>query len=572
MKNFYLIFIVVLGACNTASSSVESGSGAQPPLVETGDVTAALRSTPFSRGVNFSGWFEADSPGAIPFTKYTEQDFADVKSLGADVIRLPVKMHSMTSGAPSYTFDPLFLRFLDRAVDWAEQYELYIIIDNHSFDPVLATSENVDQILLPVWAQIAQRYRDRSDYVIYEILNEPHGISDERWGIIQGMAVDTIRRYDQKHAVIVGGTAYNSINKLAAIPVYTDNNLIYTFHFYDPYLFTHQGANWGDPPHLTSLFNLPFPCDPMRLPPIPADLRGTWIDGSLNHSYARDASTQALSSTLNKAVTFALERDVPVFCGEFGVLMRNSAQNDRVRWYQYVTSALVNRNISWTSWDYYGGFGIFKRVTGSFNHDLNVDVVRALGFTPPLQIEREPQPFTSGFTIFDDYPEPRVAAAGNWGNNMDFSLYDTNSYNGEFAVRWGNPAQYNAFFFNFTDNDFRQISDNGCLEFMARTRGGVRRNARFDVRFVNTETDSEIPWRLRYTIDENILPPDGQWHLVRIPFSEMCEHGAWVSSKDQWVQPRNEFSWERVDRLEFVSEHEDMRGAQMWFDSIKITR
>ena len=134
--------------------------------------------------MNFSGWFEAYSAQGIPFTRYAEEDFAHVKSLGADVVRLPVRMHSMTAGAPSYTLDPLLLGFLDCAVDWAEKHELYIIIDNHSFDPVEATANDIDTILIPVWEQIARRYKDRGNYVIYEILNEPHGISDQRWGEI----------------------------------------------------------------------------------------------------------------------------------------------------------------------------------------------------------------------------------------------------------------------------------------------------------------------------------------------------------------------------------------------------
>jgi len=55
---------------------------------------------PFHRGVNLTGWFQADSPRQIQFTKFTKQDFLDIKSLGCDVIRLPINLHFMTSGAP----------------------------------------------------------------------------------------------------------------------------------------------------------------------------------------------------------------------------------------------------------------------------------------------------------------------------------------------------------------------------------------------------------------------------------------------------------------------------------------
>jgi endoglucanase len=561
MKNkIFFVFVMLLAACSS-----------EPKQAEPGQQLTALRSAPFSKGVNFSGWFESYSAESIPFTKYNEQDFIDAKNMGVDVIRLPVRMHSMTSGAPDYNLDPLLIKFLNIAIDWAEKHKLYIIIDNHSFDPVQRTSADIDKILLPVWAQIANLYKDRSDYVIYEILNEPHGISDRRWGEIQGMAIQTIRKYDQKRIIIVGGTEFNSIRKLFAIPKYSDTNLIYTFHFYDPYLFTHQGADWGSPPLLTSLAGIPFPADRRRMPRIPRELRGTWIEGSLNNSYANDASYATLARTLDRVVAFSLERDVPVFCGEFGVYMINSHQEDRVRWYEFVSGALDARNISRTSWDYYGGFGIFNSERGNFNHDLNTDIVSAMGFTPPPQIPRKKEALNTGFIIFDDYPNNRHVFAGYWGENVDFSLYDPNPAQGEFAIRWGNAKQYDVFYFAFDNasSDFSfLVKDEYVLEFKARSEKLVH----FDVRFVNKESSSSIPWRMRYVINENILPPDGRWHTIRLPLSQMTEHGAWVNAKQQWLSPEGEFSWNDIHRLEFVSEYTNLTDHQIWFDDIKITK
>jgi len=568
IKKLLMVFVMVLAVFPDVFSNArqeETSPGSTP----FSSPFPSPVSSPFSKGVNFSGWFEGDSAENINFTMYTEQDFADVKRLGADVIRLPVKMHSMTSGAPDYTLDPLLLKFLDMAVDWAEKYGLYIIIDNHSFHPVNSTSNDIDRVLLPVWAQIARRYSDRGDYVVYEILNEPHGISDTRWGEIQGMAIETIRRYDQKHAIIVGGTDYNSIGKLSALPKYSDPNLIYTFHFYDPFLFTHQGASWGDP-LMAHLSGVPFPYERRRMPGIPARLRGTWIENNLNNDYPRDSSFTKLADTLDRVVAFSSERGVPVFCGEFGVYIPNSPPEDRVRWYEFVTDALDRRNIARTSWDYYGSFGIFNTGRrGDINHDLNVAVVRAMGFTPPVQSERVQDVISAGFTVYEDYTDNRYAIPDYWGDGMELSLYDANSAEGEFAIRWANAARYNSFRFVFNYWDFSGLASEGYfLEFKARTERPVS----FDVRFVNSESSSSVPWRIRYTINERILVPDGKWHTIRIPLSAMEEHGAWVSSTQKWVEPKGEFSWQDVRSLEFVAEHSDMRGLRVWFDSIRITR
>jgi len=334
----------------------------------------------FSRGFNFSKWFEFKSVEDIQFERFVEQDFANVKSIGADVVRLPIAMHNFTSGAPDYVLDPVFIKYLDSAVDWAEKHKLHIILDNHSFHPVNPTDVNIDGILIPVWEQTARHYKDRSDYVLYEILNEPHHIADERWGEIQGMAIEAIRRIDKKHTIIAGGTGYNSIEKLATLPAYKDNNLIYTFHFYDPHIFTHQGATWENP-SLAPLKELPFPAEKGRMPEIPADLKGTWVEKALE-SYEQDCSPEKLFATLDIAAAFSKERDVQVFCGEFGVFMIQSPEADRVNWYRLICDALNKRNIPWTSWDYFGGFGIFKTgKKGDFKSDVNADVVRAMGFS-----------------------------------------------------------------------------------------------------------------------------------------------------------------------------------------------
>lgn len=340
------------------------------------------KTAPFSKGVNFSKWFESPSAQAIQFNRFLEQDFIDVKRLTADVIRLPVKMHDMTG--TDYILDPLLLQYLDTAVDWAEKHGLYIIIDNHSFDPIAPTNPDIDDILLKVWAQLAERYKKRGKYVIYEILNEPHGISDSRWGEIQGAAIETIRKIDSEHSIIVGGTDFNSIKKLFSIPEYNDQNLIYTFHFYDPHIFTHQGATWGSP-NLASLAGVPFPADRKRIPQIPDDLKKTWVDEALK-TYEQSAAFSTLAESLDKAAAFSNARNVPIFCGEFGVFMNQSPAEDRVKWYEFISGELDKRNIARTSWDYFGGFGIFKTpFGGDFNADLNVDVVRAMGFTPPPQ-------------------------------------------------------------------------------------------------------------------------------------------------------------------------------------------
>jgi endoglucanase len=526
------------------------------------NVETVSSTLPFFRGVNFTTWFEASSPQSIVFSTFTEQDFIDAKTLGIEVIRLPIKMHDMTGGSPDYRLDPFFLSLLDHAVDWAEKHQIYLILDNHSFDPSVSTSADIGGILIPVWQQMARRYRNRSDYILYEILNEPHGIETDVWAEIQERAVRAIREIDPDRWIVVGGAGWNSIDEMLNLPAYPYDKLIYTFHFYDPHIFTHQGATWGDPPTLGPLRGVPFPFDAHEIPEVPKELIGTWMEGNLKYSYSRDGTVSALERQLDKAVRFSLERGVPVFCGEFGVFIPNVLSEDRVRWYEIVGILLDLRGIVRTSWDYFGGFGIFKTDRGgSIHSDLNTDIVKALGFKVPRQ--RPPEKIRNAFTLFDNYTNSQVLSFNNWG--CDVNMYYPSS--GKYAVAWNNINQYGSMNFIFKrDIDWEYLlAQDYAVVFTAK----ADKPSSFDVRFVNNENENAIPWRLRASAN---IAADGNWHTVRIPLSSMREHGAWVNSTQQWYNPRSEFSWTDIASLSFVAEEGSLSGITILFDTIRIER
>lgn len=342
----------------------------------------ALAQAPFSRGVNLTGWFQVNSPGKIQFTKFTRKDIADIKSLGCDVIRLPVNMHGMTSGSPSYTLDPLYLSFLDSVVAWCEDLKIYLILDNHSFDPAGDTQPGIADILIKVWSQTAAHYKDRSSYILYEVLNEPHGMSTSVWGPIQNQVITAIRAHDTKHTIVVGGSGWNTYTELKNLPVYSDANLLYTFHFYDPFMFTHQGATWTDP-SMGPLSGVRFPYNQPEMPVCPDALKGTWIESGLIN-YPLQGNVEYVKQLIDHAVAFRNSRNVKIFCGEFGVLMKYSDDKDRCYWYGIVKDYLEEKNIPWTIWDYKGSFGVFRKDSGQqFEHDLNTGILRSLDLKSP---------------------------------------------------------------------------------------------------------------------------------------------------------------------------------------------
>jgi endoglucanase len=100
--------------------------------------------------------------------------------------------------------------------------------------------------LKAAWAQLAERYRNEPNKVIIEMLNEPHGQFDAAtWNATIAEVLPVIRQTNPERNVIIGGVRWNSRDTLKdlALPA-NDCHIIATFHDYDPFPFTHQGASW----------------------------------------------------------------------------------------------------------------------------------------------------------------------------------------------------------------------------------------------------------------------------------------------------------------------------------------
>jgi endoglucanase len=527
-----------------------------------------LAQGPFNRGVNLTGWFQTSGVKQVQFTKYTKKDFENIKSLGCDVIRLPIDMTAMTKGSPDYVIDSLFYFFLDSAVTWAEDLELHLILDNHTMDPGTNTASNIGAMLQKIWVQVAQHYKNRSRYIYYELRNEPHGIGTSTWGTIQKNLISAIRAIDTVHTIVVGGSGWNTYSEMKYLPVFSDTNLIYTFHFYDPFLFTHQGATWPTP-SMGSLGGVPFPYDSARMPACPDDLKGTWIESSLANSYKTDGTVAKVKQLIDIAAAFKNSRNVKVYCGEFGVYDLKSDTADRVAWYDTVRAYLEEKGISWTIWDYHGGFGIFnKGSSGLFEYDLNTPMVAALGLNVPEQSSWVSVPDTTGFPIYRDFVESNLKESSAISSgSIDFYCTDSTRA-GKYCIKFSGVNQYANIGFDMSPNrDLSWLRSNKYfVEFWVRGDTSI---IRFDVRFVDTKTGSDDhPWRMNRTISNSIVPMNGKWQYLKLPLTSFVDGGSWDGA---WFGPAGMFDWTDVDRMEFVSEQAPLTNATLWFDHISIT-
>ena len=110
---------------------------------------------PFTKGVNFTNWLEHRRADQIFAEMFTKQDFISAKSLGCDVIRLPIHFEHLCEGIADYCIPDNIWEILDRVAAWAEELKLYVIFDFHNnCHADSRTSDDVEQVLMPIWRQV----------------------------------------------------------------------------------------------------------------------------------------------------------------------------------------------------------------------------------------------------------------------------------------------------------------------------------------------------------------------------------------------------------------------------------
>ena len=82
-------------------------------------------------------FFESWQAGNLPdLNKYDETDFAMLKSMGVDIIRLPIHFANLMEPVNTGKVYDIVFEKLDQVCDWAEKYQIYLVIDNHSFNSI----------------------------------------------------------------------------------------------------------------------------------------------------------------------------------------------------------------------------------------------------------------------------------------------------------------------------------------------------------------------------------------------------------------------------------------------------
>lgn len=210
---------------------------------------AQTNSLPVGRCVNMGNHMEAPTEGAWGGRTISDDDFKMIAKAGFDTVRLPVRWSTHAGAKPPYKIDPAYMARVRHLVTLADAAGLNIILNSHHFEEIHKNPAANAPKLAGIWGQIATEFAGFDNQRLwFEIENEPHDkFNDGNLLKTLTPALAAIRKTNPNRPVIIGGEQWSGINSLATLKLPSDPHIVPTFHYYDPFEFTHQGADWVNP-------------------------------------------------------------------------------------------------------------------------------------------------------------------------------------------------------------------------------------------------------------------------------------------------------------------------------------
>ncbi len=311
----------------------------------------------YIHGIDLGGWLSQCDYSQDRLDNFIkEEDIAKIKSWGLDHVRVPVDYNIFQNEDGSLIqtgFD-----CVQRCIDWCGKYGLNMILDLHktrgfSFDKYhgeknFFNDENLQQLFCDLWEEFAKRYVKYQDRVAFELLNEvtePSYI--DAWNAISNKAISVIRKYSKDISIIVGSYWNNSLDSMKHLADPADENVVYTFHFYDPLIFTHQGAYWVD--EMPRDLKLAYP-EKLSVYKEKTNEIGLNLQ-DFQHISDGMIGAQYFEERMSEAKRVAEERNVAVYCGEYGVIELADAQF-ALNWYRDICTAFDKYGFGRAAWTY----------------------------------------------------------------------------------------------------------------------------------------------------------------------------------------------------------------------------
>jgi endoglucanase len=353
-KHLFSLLVLVVTACSSIRPipvealpdpiSIPTVTFTETPKPVNPVILPKITAQPFvvrlDRGVNLSNALEAPREGDWGLVIY-EEYFDLIREAGFDFVRLPVSWNGHALDHEPYTIDPLFFFRVDQVVEWAIERNLNIIIELHSYPDIMSDPWGQKERFLAIWQQVAEHYQNYPPNLIFELLNEPHDqLHAAMWNKYLRETLSVIRQTNPTRDVVIGATNWSTHNWVNTLDLPDDPNIIVTFHYYHPFDFTHQGADWVDDNH---------------------PLGTTW-DGT-------DEQKNEIARHFDAVADWARRHHARILLGEFGTYSKADMES-RIRWTTFVREQAEAHGFAWSYWEFGASFGVYDPVGGQWRSEL----------------------------------------------------------------------------------------------------------------------------------------------------------------------------------------------------------
>lgn len=314
----------------------------------------------FMHGINLGGWLsQCTSYSKKHYCEFiTENDIETIAGWGLDHVRLPIDYNVIEKedGSP----DENGYQYVDNCIMWCKKHGMNVVLDLHSAkgfsfdknldDNTLFNDSNLQDRFINLWKNISARY-GKYNNIAFELLNEVVEDDSSRWNRLVQRTIAEIRCCAPGIKIIVGGIHWNSVHTLRLLECSEDENIVYNFHFYEPFLFTHQHAPW-QPLIADKSIRYRGNIEIYREESQKINCFGSGL-------YNTDKmGTEFMEKLIAEAVEAAEKAKVPLYCGEYGVIDRADIE-DTVQWYEDIHDVFEKFGIGRAAWTYKGiDFGI----------------------------------------------------------------------------------------------------------------------------------------------------------------------------------------------------------------------
>jgi len=327
----------------------------------------------YQRGIGLGGWMtnfkrlkfipqewhaEITKGDILHFESYiTENDIKQIASWGLDHIRLPFNYNVIEDEAKPFLYKEAGFKYIDRCIAWCEKYGLNVLLDLHmaagascdyESEKHLMENEVLQDRFISLWQAVTERYKNKGESLAFELLNEINTRHHDKWNELAAKTVAAIHKISPDRIIVVGCTYGNLPPGLNHLKVLDDPNVVYNFHFYEPFVFTHQkGIQIPRIAAFNQYIKWPSEMEPYN----------DWAtyNGDNNGVFEPelDRIDQAyIRKKLQPVYDFrAKYPDKRLYCGEFGVI-RHCDITSRENYYRDLIALLNEAGIAYSAWNY----------------------------------------------------------------------------------------------------------------------------------------------------------------------------------------------------------------------------